>query len=128
MICHAISHLLLIKNIFKSYNNKRKEISFIYSVFYNCIINTMKYHQKHNDIYIVGILLLFFFIYNHHTLITLYIIVIIIIITCKIKNIIYLQQDEKSVYLTILRACQSNIYCLAPRIYCIPDSLVFLSI
>ena len=41
----------------------------------------MKYHQKHNDIYIVGILLLFFFIYNHHTLITLYIIVIIIIIT-----------------------------------------------
>ena len=98
----------------------------------------MKYHQKHNDIYIVGILLLFFFIYNHHhhTLITLYIIVIIIIITCKIKNniyiyiykYIYLQQDEKSVYLTILRACQSNIYCLAPRIYCIPDSLVFLSI
>ena len=51
----------------------------------------MKYHQKHNDIYIVGILLLFFFfIYNHHTLITLYIIVIIIIITCKIKNNIYI--------------------------------------
>ena len=48
----------------------------------------MKYHQKHNDIYIVGILLLFFFfIYNHHTLI---IIVIIIIITCKIKNNIYI--------------------------------------
>ena len=51
----------------------------------------MKYHQKHNDIYIVGILLLFFFfIYNHHTLITLYIIIIIIIITCKIKNNIYI--------------------------------------